>query len=83
MELGSSLEPLASFKQKINVIRGLHNREGDGGHAKCTGNILSGAALKRGSIIQGGISMDQRLAKHFEEETAIPSLVLGLSLIHI
>ena len=77
MELGSSLEPLAPFKQNINVIRGLHNREGDGGHAKCTGNILSGAALKRGSIIQGGISMDQRLAKHFEEETAIPSLVLG------
>lgn len=77
MELGHSLEPLAPFKEKINVIRGLHNREGDGGHAKCTGNILSGAALQRGRLIRGGVSMDQRLARHFEEETAVPSLVLG------
>lgn len=77
MELGHSLEPLAPFKQKINVIRGLYNREGDGGHAKCTGNILSGAALQRGRVIRGGVSMDQRLARHFEEETAMPSLVLG------
>src|SRR5688572_20961116 len=66
MELGHSLEPLAPFKEKINVIRGLHNKEGDGGHAKCTGNILSGAALRRGRVISGGISMDQRLAQHFE-----------------
>lgn len=77
MELGSSLEPLAAFKDKINVINGLFNKEGDGGHARCTGNILSGAALQRGRTIRGGVSMDQRLAKHYEEETAIPSLVLG------
>jgi hypothetical protein len=77
MELGSSLEPLAPFKEKINVINGLWNREGDGGHAKCTGNILSGAALQRGRTIKGGVSMDQLLAKHFEEETAQPCLVLG------
>ena len=77
MELGSSLQPLAPFKEKINVIHGLCNREGDGGHAKCTGNILSGAALQRGRTIKGGVSMDQLLAKHFEEETAQPSLVLG------
>ncbi|MFO0804358.1 MAG: DUF1552 domain-containing protein [Gemmataceae bacterium] len=77
MELGSSLEPLAPFKEKINVIHGLWNREGDGGHAKCTGNILSGAALQRGRTIKGGVSMDQLLAKHYEEETAQPSLVLG------
>ncbi|MBA4188647.1 MAG: hypothetical protein C0467_11665 [Planctomycetaceae bacterium] len=77
MELGSSLTPLAPFKEKINVINGLHNKEGDGGHAKCTGNILSGAALTRGRTIKGGVSMDQMLAKHYEEETAQPSLVLG------
>jgi hypothetical protein len=77
MELGPSLTPLAPFKEKINVIHGLFNKEGDGGHARCTGNILSGAALQRGRTIHGGVSMDQRLAKHFEEETAVPSLVLG------
>lgn len=77
MELGSSLEPLAAFKDKINVINGLFNKEGDGGHARCTGNILSGAALQRGRAIKGGVSMDQLLAKRYEEETAVPSLVLG------
>lgn len=77
MKLGSSLTPLAPFKDKINVINGLFNREGDGGHARCTGNILSGARLERGRTIKGGVSMDQLLAKHYEEETAQPSLVLG------
>ncbi|WP_020473893.1 DUF1552 domain-containing protein [Zavarzinella formosa] len=77
MELGSSLEPLSPFKEKLNVINGLFNKEGDGGHAKCTGNILSGANLHRGRTIKGGVSMDQLLAKHYEEETAQPSLVLG------
>lgn len=77
MELGPSLEALNPFKEKINFIDGLFNRHGDGGHAKCTGNILSGAQLQRGRLIQGGISMDQRLAQHLEEESAVPSLVLG------
>ena len=77
MELGSSLASLARFKEKLNVINGLHNKEGDGGHAKCTGNILSGAALHRGSIIKGGVSMDQKLATHLGDDTLVPSLVLG------
>lgn len=77
MELGSSLAPLAPFREKINVINGLFNKEGDGGHARCTGNILSGASLIRGRTIRGGVSMDQRLARHFEETTPVPSLVLG------
>lgn len=77
MELGSSLTPLSPFKSKLNVINGLFNKEGDGGHARCTGNILSGASLRRGRTIHGGVSMDQLLAKRYEEETPVPSLVLG------
>ncbi len=77
MRLGPSLEVLAPYKDKLNVINGLFNRHGSGGHAKCTGNILSGAQLKRGREILGGVSMDQLLAKHFEDETLVPSLVLG------
>ncbi len=77
MELGPSLESLVPFKEKLNVINGLFNREGDGGHARCTGNILSGANLHRGSIIKGGVSMDQKLATHFGDDTLVPSLVLG------
>lgn len=77
MELGESLAPLAPYKEKLNVINGLYNQQAGGGHAKCAGNILSGIALQRGRVIRGGVSMDQKLAKHFEDATFLPSLVLG------
>src|SRR6516164_9672044 len=77
MELGSSLESLTPYKEKLNIVNGLFNRHGDGGHARCTGNILSGANLVRGRVIAGGISMDQKLSQHFEEATPVPGLVLG------
>jgi hypothetical protein len=77
MELGESLQPLAPYKDKLNVINGLFNQRAGGGHARCAGNILSGVALQRGRVIQGGVSMDQKLAGHFEDETFLPSLVLG------
>ncbi|MBC8290715.1 MAG: DUF1552 domain-containing protein [Planctomycetes bacterium] len=77
MELGPSLQSLDPFKDKLNVINGLFNKHGNGGHAKCTGNILSGANLKRGREILGGVSVDQKLASHFDDETFVPGLVLG------
>ncbi len=77
MELGPSLESLSAYKSKLNVINGLFNRNAGGGHARCTGNILSGVALQRGRIIRGAASMDQLLARKFEQESAVPSLVLG------
>lgn len=77
MELGESLTPLAPHKEKLNVINGLFNQQAGGGHARCAGNILSGIALQRGRVIRGGVSMDQKLAKHFEDETFLPSLTLG------
>ena len=79
MELGKSLEPLAPLKTKLNVINGLFNKAatGVGIHPGQTGNILSGAPLQKGAVLQGGISMDQVLANHLGEETVQPSLVLG------
>ena len=77
MQLGESLAPLAPYKDKLNVINGLYNQRAGGGHARCAGNILSGAALERGRTIKGGVSMDQKLAAHFEDDTLLPSLVLG------
>src|SRR5262245_36434457 len=43
MELSKSLEPLAPFKSKLNVISGLFNKQatGVGIHPGQTGNILS------------------------------------------
>lgn len=79
MELSKSLEPLKPFRDKLNVISGLFNKSatGVGIHPGQTGNILSGASLQKGAVLRGGISVDQVLAKHFEDETPQPSLVLG------
>ena len=79
MELSQSLQPLAPLKTKLNVISGLFNKHatGVGIHPGQTGNILSGAALQKGAVLKGGVSMDQVLAGRLGEETAQPSLVLG------
>jgi hypothetical protein len=79
MELSQSLQPLAALRSRLNIITGLFNKHatGVGIHPGQTGNILSGAALQKGAVLRGGISMDQVLAARFAEETAQPSLVLG------
>ena len=79
MELSKSLQPLAPFADRLNVITGLFNKQatGVGIHPGQTGNILSGAALQKGAVLQGGVSMDQVLAGRLGEETPQPSLVLG------
>lgn len=79
MELGKSLKPLEPIKTKTNVISGLFNKNatGVGIHPGQTGNILSGAALQKGAVLKGGVSMDQVLARHFEEQTVQSSIVLG------
>lgn len=79
MELSRSLTPLESVKTKLNVIQGLFNKQatGVGIHPGQTGNILSGAALQKGAVLRGGISIDQVLAHHWSEATAVRSLVLG------
>jgi hypothetical protein len=79
MQLSKSLEPLAALRPRLNVVSGLFNKNatGVGIHPGQTGNILSGAALQRGAVLRGGVSMDQVLAAHIGEATAQPSLVLG------
>ena len=79
IELGKTLEPLAPFKAKLNVINGLFNKPavGVGIHPGQTGNILSGMPLMKGAVLRGGISMDQVLANHLGQETMQPSLILG------
>jgi hypothetical protein len=79
MTFGRTLEPLAPFRTKLNVINGLFNRPavGVGIHPGQTGNILSGMPLMKGAVLRGGISLDQVLANKVGEETMQPSLVLG------
>src|SRR6201982_3483735 len=79
MALSKSLEPMAAFKTKMNVITGLFNKNatGVGIHPGQTGNILSGAALQKGAVLKGGVSMDQMLANSFEGQTPQSSIVLA------
>ena len=79
MQLSKSLQPLESVKTKVNVISGLFNKNatGVGIHPGQTGNILSGAALQKGSELRGAISVDQVLANAVGQQTALPSMVLG------
>lgn len=79
MELGKSLQPLAPFSSRLNVVHGLFNQQatGVGIHPGQTGNILSGAALQKGAVLRGGQSVDQVLAEHYRDETPVSSLVLG------
>jgi len=79
MELSKTLQSLAPLKAKLNVVSGLFNKHatGVGIHPGQTGNILSGAALQKGAVLKGGVSMDQALASRLGEETSLPSLVVG------
>src|SRR5947209_3654237 len=79
MELSQSLEPLAPFRTKLNVISGLFNKPstGVGIHPGMTGNILSGMPLTRGAVLHGGVSVDQVLAAQLGQDTVQPSLVLA------
>jgi hypothetical protein len=79
LELGESLAPLEPIKSKINLIDGLFNKEatGQGIHPAMTGNLLSGVPIRKGSIIHGGITIDQMLANRIGQETQQPSMVLA------
>jgi len=79
MTFGNCLQPLEPLKERVNVISGLFNKNatGVGIHPGQTGNILSGVSLQKGAELKGGVSVDQVLAKHYEQETVQSSIVLG------
>lgn len=79
LELSESLAPLEPLKSKVNVIDGLFNKQatGQGIHPAMTGNLLSGVPIQKGSIIHGGITIDQVLANEIGQETLQPSMVLA------
>ena len=86
-ELTQTLEPLAPFRDRIVVLSGLSNKQGDalpgegaGDHARAAGAYLTGVHPKKteGADIQAGVSMDQIAAKVLGAETQLASLELSL-----
>jgi hypothetical protein len=85
-ELSRTLKPLAPHKEHLTVFSGLtqhHGRaNGDGGgdHARCASSFLTGAQPVKtaGANIQVGVSVDQAAAALIGNQTAFPSLELGI-----
>jgi hypothetical protein len=87
LEITPTLEPLAPFKDRLILLSGLSNKQGDalpgegaGDHARAAGAYLTGVHPKKteGADIRAGISMDQIAARVLGAETELASLELSL-----
>ena len=81
----SIMEPIADFRDKMNIFKGLSLRgakalgDGGGDHARSVASFLTGAHPKKthGSDIRNGISIDQVAADKIGHLTKLKSLELG------
>lgn len=82
MELGPVLESMKPLKEEIVFVRGLFNQQAfksTSPHLGRMPNMLSGATVSLDpAVIRVGTSMDQVLAQQIGQQTALPSLVLGI-----
>jgi len=83
-ELSPTLKGLEPFKDKLIVVTGLFSDQaealGDGGgdHSRACGSYLTGVHVKKSdSIVENAVSMDQIVAKAFENETQLSSLQMA------
>ena len=84
-KLQSIMEPVAGFRDKMNVFKGLSLRgakslgDGGGDHARSVAAFLTGAHPKKthGADIRNGISVDQVAADKIGHLTKLKSLELG------
>ena len=82
---GPTLEPLAPFKDSVQLITGLAHRNGTAGpdgagdHARASATFLTGARPRKtaGADIRVGISVDQVAANAIGRQTRFPSLELS------
>jgi hypothetical protein len=84
-ELTSSLQPLAAHQDKVSILTGLANPQGDelgdggGAHARASASFLTGVHPRKtaGTDIRTGISCDQIAANQIGDQTRLPSLELS------
>jgi hypothetical protein len=85
-DLPATLEPLAAFKNDINVLSGLAldkakaNGDGPGDHARAQAAFLTGRQPRKtnGADIRVGQSADQWIANHVGDQTKFSSLEIGI-----
>jgi hypothetical protein len=81
-ELSPIQQPLAPFRDRVLVISGLNapTKDASSPHSRASTDFLTGTppgkATSGGCL--AGISLDQRVAQHFGEQTQLSSLELGL-----
>jgi hypothetical protein len=81
MEFGQAAAPLASIREEIVFLRGLYHQKAYVSTSPHLGrmNLLSGATVSLDpKEIRVGTSFDQMLAKQIGQQTAVPSLTLGI-----
>lgn len=84
-QLGTSLEPLESFKSELQIVTNLGHKsgtaggDGPGDHARASATILTGTRPFKtaGSDIRVGVSVDQVAARRIGQETRFASLELS------
>ena len=86
-EMSPTLKTLEAFRDQFTVVTNLDNtpalvRAGEplGGHANIMGAWLSGVHAKptESSDVLAGVTIDQLAARHFEKDTQLASLELGI-----
>lgn len=82
MELGPGLEPMMPYREDITFLRGLYNQQAvvsTSPHLGRMPNLLSGASVSLDpNNIRVGTTFDQVLAQQIGNQTAVPSLALGI-----
>lgn len=82
MQLGPAMKPLAPHVEDLVIVDGVFNTQAvanPSAHLGRMPNLLSGAWVSLDqNDIRVGRTMDQVLAQHIGQETALPSLVLGI-----
>jgi hypothetical protein len=79
-DLSEILQPLAPFRERINVVSDLSHPQAYGGgsatsnHNRSAATFLSGAHAEAGPQAHLGITMDQFAAQHIGQDTPLPSL---------
>ena len=83
-ELADTMQPLASVKDRLQILGGMDHvnatpgPDGAGDHARASGTFLTGVRVKKtaGSDIHAGVSIDQLVARQVGHLTRFPSLEL-------
>jgi hypothetical protein len=82
MELGPVLQAMTPHREDFTFLRGLYNQQAVSSTSPHLGrmpNMLSGATVSLDpSVIRVGTTFDQVLSRKIGNQTAVPSLVLGI-----